>query len=81
MGQVKEKQLGAMYFCGVATISVLYLSQNNWLLSLLVCGSATILLYAGKPVSQSRDALLIQCLSYAVGIWNVLLMGRFARAL
>ena len=75
----ERKQLGALLFCAMAAVGILYLSQGKGLWVLGIVLSATVLLYFGKPVDMGEHGIVFSLLSYGVFLWNILLLGKLAQ--
>lgn len=81
MGQVEEKQLGALCFCILGTLAIIFLCGAHWLLSVGLCLASCLFLCFGEPFLAEEENALQRFLSYGVLVWNILLMGKIAREL
>lgn len=81
MGRVEEKRMGALCFCIMGTLAIVFLCRVNWLLSVGLCLGSCLFLCFGEPFVAEEENTLQRILSYGILLWNILLMGKIAREL
>ena len=75
MDNTRDRQLGALAFCGFSVPAVMYLPQAGWEAVLPVVAGIVLVVTFGKPVVDNPGKLL----ALPLIIWNVLIMGKLAR--
>ncbi len=75
MGNTRERQLGALAFCGFSVPAILFLPQAGWEAVLLVTLGTVLVVTFGRPMAESPGKLL----GLPLILWNVVMMGKLAR--
>ncbi len=80
MTAMEGKQKGALGFCAMTTVGILYLSQAKGLWVMAFVFSAFLLLRFGKTIEE-EGGVVFQLLSYGILLWNLLIIGRLAQGI
>ncbi len=76
MGNIKDKQIGALGLCAVSVISVLFLPQLGWTAVLPVATGALLIVTFGKSVRNVEPTASVKILSVPLFLWNVVMLSR-----
>ena len=74
MGNIREKQIGALGLCAFSVPAILFLPQTGWEPVLLVTVGSMLVVTFGKAVKGNECKLL----SVPLMLWNILIMGKLA---